>query len=131
MIAPTSFGQLQKTTAAGLIVSYDINAWSNLAFLARFAHTKSDVTFASTDADFFSAGVAYSYQLARDWRTRLSYTYRQRNDDTGTAQSSTVLLSLAYDFNLMGNPRALDPVERERAFIRQQQAVGEVFPTVR
>ena len=63
---------------------------------ANFAHTDSSIDHpvAGTAADFFSAQVAYSYRLARDWRTRLSYTYRQRNDDTGTARANTVLVSL-------------------------------------
>ena len=96
---------------------------------ANFAHTESNTFFTTGPADFFSAQIAYSYWLARDWRTRLSYTYRQRHDDTGTATSNTVLLSLNYDFNLLGNPTALDPVDAERAALRQQRAVGEVFPT--
>ena len=134
LIIPTTSGQLQKTTTAGFTINHDINAWSSVGFDAHFAHTDSSVNstnlFAGTSADFFSAQVAYSYQLARDWRTRLSYTYRQRNDDTGTARANTVLVSLVYNFNLMGNPTAYDPVDAERAFIRQQQAIGEVFPTL-
>jgi hypothetical protein len=30
----------------------------------------------------------------------------------------------------MGNPAAIDNVERERAAIRQQRAIGDVFPTL-
>ena len=130
LIVPTSFGQLQKTTTAGFGIAQDINPWSRLTFFADYAHTESGINLLTSDADFFSAQVAYSYQLARDWRSRLSYTYRQRDDDTGTAQSSTVLLSLVYNFNLIGNPSVFDPVEQQRALIRQQRAVGEVFPTL-
>jgi len=68
--------------------------------------------------------------LARDWQTRLSYTYRERHDSTGTAAANVGLVSLIYNFNLMGNPAAIDLVERERAAIRQQRAIGEVFPTL-
>ena len=133
LIIPTTTGQLQKTTTAGFGISHSINAWSNLAFAANLAHTDSSVNATSlvlgTTADFFSARVAYSYQLARDWRTTLAYTFRQRDDNTGTANSSTVLLSLNYNFNLLGNPSAFDPVDAARALVRQQKAAGEVFPT--
>jgi hypothetical protein len=131
LIVPTSFGQLQKTTTAGFTLAHSINYWSNIAFSANFAQTDQASNLSGTGAaDFFSAQVAYSYWLARDWRTRLSYTYRQRHDDSGTASSNTVLLSLSYDFNLLGNPSAFDPVEQERALVRQQHAIGEVFPTL-
>ena len=130
LIVPTSFGQLQKTTTAGFTLAHNINYWSNVALSANYAHTESNTSFSTGPADFFSAQLAYSYQLARDWRTRLSYTYRQRDDNTGTARANVFLLSLAYDFNLMGNPNAFDPVDAERALLRQQRAVGEVFPMV-
>lgn len=130
LIVPTGFGQLQKTTTAGFTLAHNINYWSNVALSANYAHTESNTSFSTGPADFFSAQLAYSYQLARDWRTRLSYTYRQRDDNTGTARANVFLLSLAYDFNLMGNPNAFDPVDAERALLRQQRAVGEVFPMV-
>jgi hypothetical protein len=131
LIVPTSFGQLQKTTTAGFTLAHDINYWSRIAFSTNFAHTDQNANFNTTGAaDFFSAQLVYSYRLARDWRSAVSYTYRQRHDDTGTATSNTFLLSMFYDFNLLGNPNAFDPVEQERALIRQQKAVTEVFPTL-
>jgi hypothetical protein len=131
LIAPTSFGQLQEITTAGFTVSHDINFWSNVTLGAYYAHTDSGTNnlIAAGGADFFSAQVAYSYRLSRDWRTRVSYTFRERHDNTGTATSNTGLLSIVYDFNLMGNPAALDPVEVQRRLIRQQTAIGQVFPT--
>lgn len=124
LIAPTSFGQLQKTEKVGFIVTHDINFWSRLALSANFTRTGSG----ETSSDFFSAGIAYSYRLARDWNTRISYFYRQRFDDTGSPHANAVTLSLNYDFNPLGNPAALDPVDAERKLVRQQRAIGEVFP---
>lgn len=129
LIVPTSDGHLQKTTTAAFGIGHDINALSRISFFASYAHTGKGTNLLSTDADFFSAGVAYSYQFARDWNSRLSYTYRLRDDGISTAQSSTVLLSVVHNFNLLGKPSVFDPVEAERARIRQQRAVGEVFPT--
>ena len=101
LIVPTSFGQLQKTTTAGLTVSHDINYWSNVAVSANFAHTDSNTLVSTGPADFFSAQIAYSYRLARDWRTRLSYTYRQRDDDTGTARANvgSAVADLQFQFD--------------------------------
>jgi len=130
LIVPTSFGQLQKTTTAGFTISHDLNHWSSIVASANYAHTVSNTSFSTGPADFFSAQLAYNYLLARDWRARVSYTYRQRHDNTGTATANVGLLSLVYNFNLMGNPAAIDLVERERAAIRQQRAIGEVFPTL-
>jgi hypothetical protein len=129
LIVPTSEGQLQKTTTAAFGIGHDINALSRISFFANYAHTGRGSNLLSTDADFYSAGIAYSYQFARDWNSRISYTYRFRDDGVSTAQSSTVLLSLVYNFNLLGKPSVFDPVEAERARIRQQRAIGEVFPT--
>ena len=130
LIVPTSFGQLQKTTTAGATLVHNINYWSNVAVSANFAHTESNTFFTTGPADFFSAQIAYSYWLARDWRTRLSYTYRQRHDDTGTATSNTVLLSLNYDFNLLGNPTALDAVDLETSGAQAAKGGGRGVPHV-
>jgi len=123
-VAPTILGNLQKATTAGFSISHDINALSNLTFSTQFSHT---LEFAS-EANFLSAQIAYAYKLTREWRTRLSYTYRQRNDDTGVARSSTVLLSLTRDFNILGNPTPIDEAEAARRKAREQKSVGEVFP---
>ena len=131
LIVPTSDGHLQKTTTAGFGITHDVNAWSKVFFAANYAHTAANTNLLTSNADFFSATVGYSYELARDWHSRIAYTYRLRDDNTGTAQSSTVLLSLFYNFNLLGHPSVFDPVDQERALIRQQRAVGEVFPTFR
>jgi hypothetical protein len=129
LIVPTSDGHLQKTTTAGFSITHDINAWSKVFFAGNYAHTAAGTNLLTSDADLFSATVGYSYQLARDWHSRIAYTYRLRDDNNGTPHSSTVLLSLVYDFNLLGQPTAFDPIEQERAYLRQQRAVGEVFPT--
>jgi hypothetical protein len=127
LIVPTGFGQLQKITSAGFTLNQGINYWSSIDLSANYAHTDGN-TFSTGSTDFFSAQLAYNYRFARDWRSRFSYTYRQRDDSTGTARANVFLVSLAYDFNLMGNPSAFDPVDAERALLRQQRAIGEVFP---
>jgi hypothetical protein len=105
-------------------------------------------------SEFLLASVRYNYQLTREWRTSLSYAYLQSsgtagisgtpgisgitgissatgiNGTSGIARSSIVSFSLSYDFNLMGNPTAINQAEREKARERQQQSIGYVFPTL-
>src|SRR5262249_3824914 len=104
-VVPLSTGQLQKSDSIALILSHDINSLSNLSFAARFVHIpavsgNSAFTGQTGASDFLSASVNYRYQLTREWLTNLSYTYRERDDETGTARSSTVLFTLSRDFTL-------------------------------
>ena len=132
-IVPIFNGQLQKTDQIGLTLSHDVNRLSNLVLSASFSFipaTTGSSTFGaqSSASDFFSASISYGYQLAREWRTSLSYTYRQRNDDTGIARSSLILFTLSHDFTLLGNPTAINVAQREKARERAQQSIGYVFP---
>jgi len=132
-VVPTSFGQLQKNETVGLTLTHAINHLSNVSFSANFSHVPaapSGSLFSgqSSSSNFLSAAAVYSYQLTRDWRTNLSYTYRQRDDNSGTARSSTVLFSLSRDLNLLGNPTAINDAAIARARARAQQSVGYVFP---
>ena len=135
-IVPTTFGQLQKNDTIGFTIAHDINQLSNVSFSTQFAFTpatqgNSVFTGQTGNSEFFSASVNYGYKLTREWRTNLSYTYSERDDQSGTARSNTVLLSLSRDFTLMGNPTAINEAERERARQRAQQTVGYVFPGFR
>jgi len=123
-ITPTILGDLQKTDSIGLTLNHAINDWSDLSFSTSRSHTLS----LGTEADFFTAQVGYGYKWTREWRTRVSYTYRQSFSTTGLARSNTVLLSLTYDFTLLGNPTAIDQAEKERTRERDQKSLGEVFP---
>jgi hypothetical protein len=135
-VAPLTTGQLQKSDSIALILSHDINHFSNLSFAVRFIHIpavsgSSAFTGQTGTSDFWSASVNYRYQLTREWWTNLSYTYRERDDETGTAKSNTVLFTLSRDFTLLGNPNAINVAERERARERAQQSIGYVFPLLR
>lgn len=127
---PTFTGQLQQSQSIGATLGQTINEFSNLSFSANYAQaTSPNSTLASTgtSTDFFSASVNYGYQLTRDWRTSLSYTFAEA---IGTAKSSTVLFRLSRDFTLMGNPTAINQAEAERARQRALSSVGYVFPTL-
>ena len=134
-ITPLITGQLQLSDTVGLTLTHKINSASNLTFSTQFSYlpASSGSSFTSNQSspsDFFTASVAYGYQLTREWRTNLSYAYRQRNDDTGLARSSTVTFVLSRDLTILGNPTAINQAEQERARERAQQSVGYVFPTL-
>ena len=126
-IIPTFTGQLQQTESIGMSLIHTINQFSNLVFSTQYAQSSSpgQIGQAVTALDSFSASVSYGYQLTREWRTNLSYTYR---DNVGLATSSTVLFALSRDFTVLGNPTAIDQAAQERARARVKQSVGQVFP---
>jgi hypothetical protein len=132
-VVPTQFGQLQKSDTVGLTIGHDINQRSHLSFSANFSYVPASPgnsvfgNQSNSSSEFFSASVNYGYQLTREWRTSLSYSYLQSNS-TSIARSSFVSFSLSRDFTLMGNPTAINQAERERARERQQQSIGYVFP---
>ena len=126
-LVPTTLGPLQKITTLGSTLNYDVNHSSSIWIGTQFAHIANDA-FVGGASDSASAQIGYGYKLAREWRANMSYTYRVRNDVNGSAQSSTVLVGLVYDFTLMGNPTAFNAAEAARARARAQQAVWQAFP---
>ena len=132
-VVPLFNGQLQKTNQIGLTLSHDMNRLSNLALSASFSFVpaatgSSAFGTQSSASDFFSASISYGYQLAREWRTSLSYTYLQSNGGAGIARSNLIQFTLSRDFTLLGNPTAINVAQREKARERAQQNVGYVFP---
>ena len=133
-IVPTVFGQLQNSESIGSTLSYDINHYSSLTFLSQFSHIKTAAiaTTGATASDVFTASANYGYKLTREWRTNLSYTYSQRNDQAGLARSSTVLFRLTRDFTLFGKPpEVVQKTASELAqqdLARAQQALPTFIP---
>jgi len=130
-IVPTVFGQLENVESIGSTLSHEINHYSSLTFSTQFSHLKTAATptAGSTASDAFTASANYAYKLTREWRTNLSYTYSQRNDQTGLARSSMIFFKLTRDFSLFGKPpEAVQKTPSELAqedLARAQQA----FPT--
>ena len=122
-VVPVVTGQLQTVDSIGATLRYDINHSSGLSLLAQYSQvTPARIAATSqTGSDFFTASASYDYKLTREWRTSLSYTYRQRTNNAGLAvptaatpdavtpasnaiTSSTVLFRLTYDFTVFGKP---------------------------
>ncbi len=77
-IIPVFTGQLQASRSLSMSIFHEINSLSNLSFFASWAETASpgQIGQPGTVSDFFSTGVNYSYRLSREWRTNISYTFR-------------------------------------------------------
>jgi hypothetical protein len=133
---PLLTGQLQTADTVGLGIVHTINHLSSLNFSTQFAQTtsgqllQSGTSAASGASEFLSASVGYNYELSREWRTNLSYSYLQRNDITGTVHANVVMFGLSRDFNVLGNPTAINLADRERSKQRAQEARGFVFPNL-
>jgi hypothetical protein len=130
-VFPTLTGQLQQSETIGASLNHQINELESISFFAQLAKTQTPGQIgqsSATSSDFLTANVVYSRQLTRQWRSSISYSYLQREDDTGTARSNMILFTLSRDFNILGNPAAINEAEEARARERAQQAVGEVFP---
>jgi hypothetical protein len=124
-LVPTTYGALQTISTVGLSLSHQINDLSNLSFATHFAHNDLN----GFTSDLFSAQVGYGYRLTPALGAHFSYTYEQRNDSTGFASASIALVTLNYDFTLLGNPTKHDAreAEAERARKLRQNAV-QAFP---
>jgi hypothetical protein len=115
-------------------LNHEINHFASLSFLTQFSHIKTGdtPTTPATAYDVFTASANYGYKLTREWRTHLSYTYSQRNDQTGLARSSSILFGLTRDFTLLGKPPAAvqkTPSElAQEDLARAQQALPILTP---
>jgi hypothetical protein len=80
-VAPSITGVLTKRTTIHGGVTQAINPWSSVSLAGDVSRQTS---FGTTN-DFFSGSVSYSYQLAREWNTSLTYRYLHRTATTGGA----------------------------------------------
>ena len=85
-IAPSVVGTLVERTTVGAGLSYIVNSRSSLSFASNI----SEQTSSGTTADFFSASVAYSYMLTREWNAQLSYRYLHRFASSGSTSSGLI-----------------------------------------
>ncbi|MCP4618184.1 MAG: hypothetical protein GY844_17335 [Bradyrhizobium sp.] len=96
-ITPGVLGFLSLRTSYGLGVSHTINASSSISL--RGEMTRSSDFGASSD--YWTASAAYEKRLTREWRTNLSYVYRQRTSDVQSVSSNAVIVVLARDVVLL------------------------------
>jgi hypothetical protein len=83
-IGPSVIGSLTKQTTIGTGLTHIINGRSSLSFAA----SASRQTSAGSSSDFYSGSVSYSYQLAREWSSQISYRHLHRTASTGATTSA-------------------------------------------
>jgi hypothetical protein len=83
-IGPSVIGSLTKLTTIGAGLTQLINSRSSLSFAASASRQTSQ----GSTSDFYSGSVTYSYQLAREWNSQLTYRHLHRTASTGSASSA-------------------------------------------
>ena len=78
-VAPSVIGSLTKRTFIHAGVTQNINARSSVSLAAD----ASRQTSSGTTYDFLGGSISYSYQLAREWNSSLTYRYLHRTAATG------------------------------------------------
>jgi hypothetical protein len=83
-VAPSITGALTKRATLHAGVTQSINARSSIAVAADVSRQ----TVLGATNDFLSGSISYSYQIAREWNTSLTYRYLHR---TATAGGNVLL----------------------------------------
>jgi hypothetical protein len=78
-IGPSVIGSLTKQTTIGAGLTHIINGRSSLSFAASASRQAT-----TSSSDFYSGSVVYSYQLAREWNSQISYRHLHRTASTGS-----------------------------------------------
>ncbi len=74
-------------------MSHEVNDLTTLGFNATYA-TQTDSDNAESSA--FTLSPSLSYRLSEDWTSSLSYRFIDTKDETETAYSNAVTLTLSY-----------------------------------
>jgi hypothetical protein len=82
-ISPSVIGSLTKQTTIGAGLTHIINSRSSLSFAVSASRQVS-----TSSSDFYSGSVTYSYQLAREWNSQVSYRHLHRTASTGSTTSA-------------------------------------------
>lgn len=92
-LSPSQDGSLNDRFSARLAVSHQINDLTTLgAYAAYSSQTDSD----DEESSAFTISPSLSYQLSEDWSSSISYRFIRTDDETETAHSNAVTLSLSY-----------------------------------
>jgi len=96
-ISPGVLGDLSLRTTYGLGVSHTINAASSIYLKGEL----SKISASGASFDFWTASAAYERRLSREWRTNISYVYRQRTSSLQSISSNALTFVLARDVTLL------------------------------
>ena len=92
-LAPSQDGSLQDTYSLRFGVNHQVNDLLSLGLTSGYTLQKDDE---EGDSSAFTVSPSLNYQLSRDWTSSLSYRFIHTDDETETAYSNAVTLSLSY-----------------------------------
>jgi hypothetical protein len=92
-LAPSQDGSLEVTYSARLGVSQQMNDLMTLGFSSSYVLQNDEE---EGDSSAITVSPSLNYKLSRDWSSSLSYRFIRTDDDTETAHSNAITLSLSY-----------------------------------
>lgn len=92
-LSPDDDGSLNDRYSTRIGVSHQVNDQTTVGLFATYAW-QTDAEGAKSNA--LTVSPSLSYQLSRDWSSNLSYRFVQSDDETETAHSNAVTLTLSY-----------------------------------
>lgn len=92
-LSPSQDGTLDDTYSARLGVSHQVNDLLTVGLSSSYVLQKDEE---EGDSRAFTVSPSLNYQLSRDWTSSLSYRFIETEDETETAYSNAVTLTLSY-----------------------------------
>ena len=92
-LAPSQDGSLEDIYSARLGVSHHVNDLLTLGLSSSYVFQKDED---EGDSRAFTVSPSLHYQLSQDWTSSLSYRFIHTEDETETAHSNAVTLTLSY-----------------------------------
>jgi hypothetical protein len=96
-VAADSFGNIFKADSVGFALRRQVNYSTNLSL----AGDATRLTSVGTRRDFYTLAATYCRRLTREWDTAIIYTFRQRYDQTGSANSHSVFVLVRREVTII------------------------------
>jgi hypothetical protein len=102
-IMPNTVGEVERRSRLGFTVAHSLNHSSSLTVSGEIGRSEAlDRVLASGIADVFKFSAIYSYKWTPEWQAQIGYKFAHREDDLGSANSNTVMLSVVRRISLAG-----------------------------
>lgn len=105
-LEPSSFGELQTTTALGLGVQHSVNSWTSGGLSVLVQRQSSGGGFEGgleedTQRTLASLSPSLAFSLAPDWALRASYALTLERESGSDAISNQVFVTLTHQFDIL------------------------------
>jgi hypothetical protein len=100
-VTPDVLGDVQSRSVLGASVHQAINRASGVTLRADYSVATQGQGIDRGNVDYFRTAISYDYRITREWVAQASYSFAERADDTGTANSNTVYLSAIREFVIL------------------------------